>query len=191
MAQTRTPPRAAAAPAYTIEAATPYLLNRIANRLNRLLVDELKSQGMTFRDWRVLAFLAATDRRTIVELAEYSVIPHSTLSRLLDRMARNGLVKRTSAAHDLRAVALSLTAAGRKRYERILPLALALNAELMRGFTPDERRTLAALLGRMRDNLGLDGAPAPAASGASPSGSAARSRSPGRAKGAGGARRRP
>jgi DNA-binding MarR family transcriptional regulator len=176
--------RTAAPPAYSIEAAMPYLLNRIVNRLNRRLVEQLKAQGMTFRDWRVLAFLAATERRTIVELAEYSVIPHSTLSRLLDRMERNGLVTRSSAPHDLRAVALSLTAAGRRRYARILPLALELNGELMRGFSAAERRTLAALLGRMRDNLGLDGAPA-----ASPSGSAARSRSRERATAARGARR--
>ncbi len=181
------PAPAAASPAYSIEAAMPYLLNRIVNRLNRLLVEQLKAHGMTFRDWRVLAFLAATERRTIVELAEYSVIPHSTLSRLLDRMERNGLVKRAGAPHDLRAVVLSLTPTGRKRYERVLPLALALNAELMQGFTAEERRMLAALLGRMRDNLGLDGAPAPAAS---PSGSAARSRSPGTATAARGARRR-
>jgi DNA-binding MarR family transcriptional regulator len=180
--------RAAPSPAYSIEAAMPYLLNRIVNRLNRLLVEQLKAQGMTFRDWRVLAFLAATERRTIVELAEYSVIPHSTLSRLLDRMERNGLVKRSSAPHDLRAVALTLTAAGRRRYERILPMALALNAELMQGFTAEERRMLAALLGRMRDNLGLDGAPVAAP--ASPSGSAARSRSRGRATAAPGAPRR-
>jgi DNA-binding MarR family transcriptional regulator len=176
--------RTAADPgAYSIEAAVPYLINRIASRLNRLLVAELKTQGLTFRDWRVLAFLAATERRTIVELADYSVIPHSTLSRLLDRMERGGLVRRSSAAHDLRAVELSLTAAGRRRYERVLPLALALNAELMRGFGAAERRALGAMLARMRDNLGLDGAP-PAATA---SGSAARSRSPGRSRAAAGA----
>ncbi len=144
---------------YRIEVAAPYLMNRIANRLNRRLVDELRTVGLTFRHWRVLAFLAANRRRTIAALAEYSVTPHSTLSRFLDRMARAGLVQRTAALDDQRAVELALTAKGRRLYERILPLALDINRELLRGFSDRERQTLAALLARMRDNLGLDARP--------------------------------
>jgi DNA-binding MarR family transcriptional regulator len=197
-AVSRKPARAAAGPAYSIEAAVPYLLNRIVNRLNRRLVEELKTLGLTFRDWRVLAFLAATERRTIVELAAYSVIPHSTLSRLLDRMARDGLVRRDGAEHDLRAVALTVTPAGRKLYERVLPLALGLNAELLAGFSAEERRILNGFLGRLRDNLGLDYTPAArpraagaaAGSAASSSDSATRSRSPGKSTAGTGARYR-
>jgi DNA-binding MarR family transcriptional regulator len=141
---------------YRIDAAVPYLMNRIANRLNRRLEALLRTQGLTFRHWRVLAFLAATERRTIVDLAEYTVIPHSTLSRFVARMERAGLVRRADATHDLRAVELALTPSGRKLYQRILPLTLGLNEELLVGFDAAERRQLVALLARMRDNLGLD-----------------------------------
>lgn len=144
---------------YSIEVAAPYLMSRIVNRLNQRLVAALKTLGLTFRHWRVLAFLAAAERRTIAELAQYTVTPHSTLSRFLDRMERAGLVRRAESAHDLRAIELRLTPRGRALYERILPLALEINAQLLAGFSAAERAQLERLLARMRDNLGLDSTP--------------------------------
>lgn len=144
---------------YRIEIAAPYLMNRIVNRLNRRLADDLGAVGLTFRHWRVLAFLATNRQRTIADLAEYTVTPHSTLSRFLDRMAGAGLVRRTSAADDHRAVLLSLAPKGRRLYERILPLALDINRALLRGLSDRDRQALGSLLAHMRDNLGLDARP--------------------------------
>jgi DNA-binding MarR family transcriptional regulator len=144
---------------YRIEVAAPYLMNRIVNRLNRRLADDLGAVGLTFRHWRVLAFLATNRQRTIADLAEYTVTPHSTLSRFLDRMAGAGLVQRSGAADDQRAVLLSLAPKGRRLYEGILPLALDINRLLLRGFSDRDRQALGRLLARMRDNVGLDARP--------------------------------
>ena len=85
---------------FTIDRSIAYLISRINGRLNRRLHDRLSAMGMTFQHWRVLASLSARDRPTIAEIAEYSVIPHSTLSRLLTRMEREGLVRRAGASEE-------------------------------------------------------------------------------------------
>jgi MarR family transcriptional regulator, lower aerobic nicotinate degradation pathway regulator len=59
----------------------------------------------------------------IVELAAATLAPHSTLSRQLVAMEREGLLRRRRHREDGRAVSVELTARGRQRYREWLPLA--------------------------------------------------------------------
>lgn len=131
----------------------PYLLNRIANRLNTDLMDELKQLGLSQQHWRILAVLATQNSRTISELVVYSVTPQSTLSRMVDRMERDGLVSKSSVDGDARFVTVSLTEAGDAAFRRILPVAMRHYDRALDGFTGDERATLLALLHKLLGNI--------------------------------------
>jgi MarR family transcriptional regulator, 2-MHQ and catechol-resistance regulon repressor len=48
-------------------------------------------------------------------------LSRSGLTRLLDRMERDGLVRRTVSAHDRRRFDVSLTPDGRRRFDQIWP----------------------------------------------------------------------
>ena len=73
-------------------------------------------------------------------------MPHSTLSRQLAAMEREGLLTRERHALDGRAVAVRLTAQGRARYREWLPLALA-EAEAVLGLlTPADRAAFGRVL---------------------------------------------
>ncbi|SLN76344.1 MarR family winged helix-turn-helix transcriptional regulator [Oceanibacterium hippocampi] len=102
----------------------PYLLNRISNRLNTDLAEELRGIGMTLPDWRVLAVLRVADGRSIGEVSVYTVIEQSTLSRVVERLVKRGLVKRRSPPEDQRIVNLHMTAKGHDVFETILPIAM-------------------------------------------------------------------
>jgi MarR family transcriptional regulator, organic hydroperoxide resistance regulator len=140
--------------AYAIGRATPYLLNRLAERMNAELRSVLRPFRLTLRHWRVLAFLAPNGPVPIVALARDALIPHSTLSRLLARMERAALVRRsTSGAQDLRWAAYSLTREGERLYRRALPHVLALNERLLDGVSVAQRENLDRHLARMLANL--------------------------------------
>ena len=72
----------------------PYLLNRIVARWNADLAAELKEHDLNTIQMRTLAVLSLMSGATVNELAVYTVTEQSTMSRSLDGMERDGLVRR-------------------------------------------------------------------------------------------------
>lgn len=140
--------------AYAIGRATPYLLNRVAERMNAELRAVLRPFGLTLRNWRVLALLASSGPAPIIALARDALIPHSTLSRLLSRMERADLVRRSAdSTKDQRWAAYALTREGERLYRRILTPVLALNDRALDGVPATQRQNLDRQLARMLANL--------------------------------------
>lgn len=141
------------APGLPIDDFLPYLLNRIATRLNHDLLEDLRPLKITVSRWRVLAVLMARDGRSIGELAVYTVTKQSALSRVVDQMERDGLVVRRPGNADSRVVDVYLTAEGRKLFEVILPKALSHFRRAVGGFSREDAKTLTGLLHRVLDNV--------------------------------------
>jgi DNA-binding MarR family transcriptional regulator len=142
------------AEAYVIGRATPYLLNRLAERMNAELRAVLRPFRLTLRHWRVLAFLASAGPVPIIALARDALIPHSTLSRLCARMERAGLVRRSAGkGQDLRWATYSITKEGERVFQRALPEVMALNERLLDGVPASQRENLDRHLARMLANL--------------------------------------
>ena len=141
------------APGVLLDDFAPYLLNRIVNRINANLSEALKETGITVPIYRVLAVLIAGNGRTVNELAVYTVIEQSTLSKILARMESQGLVSREPNKQDGRVVEIHITDAGRNAYERVLPIALSHHEQAMAGLGPRERRDMIATLHRVLDNV--------------------------------------
>lgn len=138
---------------YSLDESIPYLMNRVVGRQNRRLEEDLRTLHLTFQHWRVLAVLVRDDGVSIADLSDYAVVPHSTLSRLLTRLEREHLVRRSAQTPDGRTARILLTASGRTVYERILPLAIARREDAMVGVTEAEKAQLRKLLKRMLSNL--------------------------------------
>ena len=135
----------------------PYLLNRVMGRMNQLLAERLKRHGISFQEWRVLLVLANKGPRTIRTLSEDTIIPHSTLSRMLDRMQRDGLVAREVSATDARTVTVAVTAEGADLFAAIRHHGLAVLGQAAEGLSETDLETMRLLASRMAGNLGLAG----------------------------------
>lgn len=130
----------------------PFALNRLMAAWNARLAARLEARGVTFPQWRVLMVASrAEGALTIVELAERTLVPHSTLSRQVAAMERAGLVRREPSEDDARAVRVVLTPRGRARYRELLPLALEETEGGLAPLTKAERATLARLVGRLSE----------------------------------------
>lgn len=128
-------------------------MNRLVAAWNARLAARLATAGLSLAEWRVLMVAADAPPMTIMDLAEHTLVPHSTLSRQLAAMERDGLLTRRAAAADGRATEIALTPRGRARYREVRPLAEAELAAGLAGLTRAEIATLGTLLARIATTL--------------------------------------
>jgi DNA-binding MarR family transcriptional regulator len=131
----------------------PYLMNRIMGRYNASLRDEMAGMGLTTPKMRALAVLSVIDGPLIRELAVLTVTEASTLSRALDQLQAEGLIRRESDAADARAVRVYVTDAGRASFDTLWPHMAAMTARMFRGIPDDDRRAFVATLQMMLTNI--------------------------------------
>ncbi len=131
----------------------PYLMNRIMGRYNASLRDEMAGLGLTTPKMRALAVLSVVDAPLIRELAVYAVTDPSTLSRALDQLQTEGLIRRAADAADSRATRVHITEAGRAAFDNLWPHMAAANVRMFRGIPDDERRAFVGTLQKMLTNI--------------------------------------
>lgn len=131
----------------------PYLMNRIMGRYNASLREEIAELGLTTPKMRALAVLSVIDGPLIGELAVYSVVEQSTLSRGLDQLAADGLIRRETDAADNRATRVFLTDTGRAAFETLWPYMAEAQARMFRDIPTEERRAFVATLQKMLINI--------------------------------------
>jgi DNA-binding MarR family transcriptional regulator len=136
-----------------LDSYLPYLLNRAGVRIATAFGEEVRPLGATLPMWRVLAALRERDGRRMGELSATTSIEVSTLTRLVDQMERKDLVVRRRDPEDARAVALHVTAAGKRLTRRIVPIAERYEKVALKGFAPAEADALRSALRRLYGNM--------------------------------------
>ena len=130
---------------------------------------QLRSDGLTIEQFRILAALARDGAQTMGTLAAAALPERPTLTEIVDRMVAAGLVIRLPDKVDRRRVNVIMSPDGERLWAGLAPLGETLErflAERLRGQgTEALRRLLAEVMRR-------DGAAAPAAPRAAPAQSA-------------------
>lgn len=93
------------------------LLRAHACLAKRLDAELDRRHGLPMTSYEVLHLLeeASTERMRMCDLAEHARLSRSGLTRLVDRLERDGLLERCSCSHDARGAYACLTPAGRER----------------------------------------------------------------------------
>src|SRR5215510_4639495 len=143
----------------------PYLINRVGWLL---VVDfgqnTLARHHLSIAMWRVLAVLANDDGQRQIDVAARTSIDVSTLSRVVTRLVKMGLVTRTRSATNSREVVVRLTPKGAAVLARVIPHAVALERTAMAGVPAKDLGVVRRSLRRMYQNLaasvGISASPA-------------------------------
>ena len=102
----------------------PYLLNRVGFALvESFTADALTQHGLSIDMWRVLAALSNNGAQRQIDLVDMTSIDASTMSRLVSRLVRLGLVTRSRSETSNREVVVALSAKGRALVEKLIPIA--------------------------------------------------------------------
>jgi DNA-binding MarR family transcriptional regulator len=137
-----------------LESYVPYLFYSITGQLNRNLRKRLKHSGINLARWRVLSVLKDHGRMNISEIVDRTIIEQSTVSRIVEKLDREGFATRESCDLDSRFVQVMLTAAGEQRFNEIYPAALKHQERALHGFSGAETKMLKGFLERIQNNIG-------------------------------------
>ncbi|MDQ1216985.1 DNA-binding MarR family transcriptional regulator [Microbacterium arborescens] len=111
----------------------------------------LEPHGLTYPQYLVLVLLWNRDGRSVSDLGEALDLDSGTLSPLLRRMTRDGLVERGRDSVDERVVTVSLTARGRELRTELAHVPACIAQGM--GVTVDGARQLIAALTELADGM--------------------------------------
>ncbi|MFI6585896.1 MarR family winged helix-turn-helix transcriptional regulator [Embleya sp. NPDC050493] len=101
------------------------MLTLAQRRLTRTLTHTLAEENCTFDQWLVLRALGDGEGRSMGDLAQSLLIPHASLTRLVDALVDNGWIYRRQSGTDRRRITAHLSRRGHDRLTRLNALAEA------------------------------------------------------------------
>ena len=132
----------------------PYLINRVGVAIAATYTaDTLAPTGLTLAMWRVLAALSNNGEQRQIDLVDMTSIDASTMSRLVTRLVRMGLVTRARSKTSSREVVVALSPKGRTEVEGLIPIAKSLEKTASAGLSAKEQAVVKRALRRMFENL--------------------------------------
>jgi DNA-binding MarR family transcriptional regulator len=133
------------------------LLAAHATLIARLDAELEREHGLPLTSYEVLLYLADADggRLRMGELADRLLLSRSGITRLVDRLERQGMIERERCEDDGRGFNAVLTAAGRRKLDAARPAHLGgVRRHFLAQLEPGELDSLAAIWGRLLGQAG-------------------------------------
>ncbi|MFC7047620.1 MarR family winged helix-turn-helix transcriptional regulator [Emcibacter nanhaiensis] len=138
---------------FNLDDSPLYNLNRTSATYTAEMAKALKAVGMDQTQWRVLGLLGDQNPSMVNELARKGVIKMSTLTRMLERMERDGLVTRKAWEQDKRNIQVFITDKGREALEVALSVNASVYKSAVEGLSEADLDQFMKVLKHMRENL--------------------------------------
>ena len=103
-------------------------------------------EDVTLAQYRGLVVLASRGPQRLVDLAGFLAVNSSTATRMCDRLARKGLIRRQRLASDRRTLKVSISAAGRELVDSVTKRRRAEIEAVVRRIAPADREHLVEAL---------------------------------------------
>jgi DNA-binding MarR family transcriptional regulator len=134
-----------------LAAFLPYQLSVASNAVSSLIAERYRKRfALKIPEWRVMAVLGDAGSMTQRGLTAATVMDKVAVNRAVKVLEERGLVGRVPNPGDGRSHLLELTGEGRAIHAEVMPLARAIERELLDGLAPGEEEALRRLLARMR-----------------------------------------
>jgi DNA-binding MarR family transcriptional regulator len=130
-----------------------YLIHEVARLMKRRFEDEARMNGITMPQWRALAQIGVNDGISQATLAACIDADPMTVSGILDRLEKRGLIDRYPDPNDSRAKLARLTDEGLWVFKAARDVGTAMYEAALVGIDEDDRAIAESVLKRMRDNL--------------------------------------
>ena len=137
-----------------IRKTTIFPLIQISRRLHKRAVNDLNALGLYAGQEKFLLFLWEQDGLTQSQIAEQVCVEHATVTQVLERLERVGLIQRCRDEKDGRISRVYLTEKGRALAEPVQRLWSEWEAQALVGFTLEEKLLLRRFLLQIQENLG-------------------------------------
>jgi DNA-binding MarR family transcriptional regulator len=130
-----------------------FLVKRCGGLMSQLAERRFATEHVSFTQWMVLANLARFEHLTATALAAETCHDMGALTRIVDGLEEEGLVRRERGEHDRRVVEIALTPEGRRHLQTGKRIVVELLNSLIAPFSSQELETLIALMQRLMGRL--------------------------------------
>lgn len=120
---------------------------------SRKVFERLSDRCLSVGQPKVLEYLYFNDGAIQKDIAEACMIEPATVTSLLSRMEKGGLIKRKSRVGDKRYMCVYLTEIGRENSKISVETLLELEKIALSGFSEEERKRFVSFLERVNSNL--------------------------------------
>lgn len=125
-----------------------YLLARASQLVSQEFQQELEQRQVPTMHWRVLVTLNDGPMH-LTDLAKIVLEKQPTMSKIIDRMEKLGLVQRQTGLADRRSTLVSITAEGRRVVKPLVRLARKHEQEVLAPLGEDNARVLVEVLRKL------------------------------------------
>lgn len=114
----------------------------------------IRTMRLTPSQFDVIATLGDTDGMTCSELSARTLVTKGTLTGVLDRLVKKGLIRREQVVQDRRSIKITLTDKGTVLFRKTFAAHIAfLRPYFERALNSEEAETARVLLTRLRDSF--------------------------------------
>ncbi len=136
-----------------------HTLLRAFGRMRQVMDGYFAQYGISGPQWAVLSILHRAEQEgksslRLTDLGQRLLIQPPSVTGVIDRIERQGLVRRLASQTDLRSRHVSLTDQGRQLVERVLPGRAQQIRSLFAGLSEPERAGLTSTLEKLESQLG-------------------------------------
>jgi DNA-binding MarR family transcriptional regulator len=107
--------------------------------------------GITRREWRLLALLAAHGAMSPSELAQRAHLERARTSRHITALSARALIRRRVDPQDGRRAEVELTAAGQTLYDELFPQSVGFNCLVLAALSPGELAAFEVALAKLAE----------------------------------------
>lgn len=133
-----------------------YWVGILDKAINAEFTAEMSESRSIVARWRTLSVLAGNDGLPITQLAHETFIERTALSRLLDVMEEEGLLRRVPRPDDRRNIHVHITAKGREAFDEMLPIRRAVFKRAVKGMSDRELKVLMKSIRTLVRNLSAE-----------------------------------
>ncbi len=126
-----------------------FSLGKISRQMTRVYRERLTQYSLSQPQFFLLITLYEEDDILITRLAEKVALDKSTLTGILDRLERDGLVTRQSAPNDRRALYIRLTERSRSLRDNLTHIYDDTNQQFLSRLTDQEREVFTEVLKKL------------------------------------------
>ena len=138
-----------------LENHVSFWLIRLSKLINADFTSKTRHLGLTVAAIQTLSCLASRDGLTVSELSIACFIEQPTLTKILNRLESDKLIRRKASKRDKRLVQIHITAAGRKMLPKLKPIMAGIEHRVLAGLSQQDIKTVTRILGTMTENVSI------------------------------------
>lgn len=141
-------------PTFKLDDSPFYRLAQVENTYRERMQASLKAIGMDLPRWRVLMVLHEKSPSTVSEIATRSAMKLSTMTKVAQRLEKEGFVELKQSDTDARSTNVHLAAKGRSAVDKIRQVASRIYRQATQDLNDNDIGTLNRLLRALQDGMG-------------------------------------